>query len=268
MAATDDDWALYAGHRARLTDEILSSVRNGAGRLCLLGAGKCNDVDLQRLSRTFSEIHLVDIDAAALAHAVSRQPSPVRERLRLHAGVDLSGFAKRPKKWKRRPPVPGALDALAASACQSLVASLPGPFDVVVSACVLTQMSFTLRDALGEGHPMLAPIRIALIATHLSTMVGLTAVGGASLFVCDLTSSTFYPLGDLPPDRDLRDVLNHIVETGAGYFSANPHLVRAQLLTHKLLRDRVDEPELRDPWLWTGPHGRTYFVYAFRVPRC
>ena len=58
-----DDWTLYAEHRAHLTDVLLGSTVKAGGKLCLLGAGHCNDVDLERLAATFAEIHLVDIDA-------------------------------------------------------------------------------------------------------------------------------------------------------------------------------------------------------------
>jgi hypothetical protein len=259
------DWALYADHRARFTEGVLSSASQPGGRLCLLGAGHCNDVDLERLAETFSEIHLVDIDSAALVGAVARQRPSVRACLHRHAPVDLSGMSKRLKKWKTMAPTPAGLEASLASALPAIVASLPGPFDVVASACVLTQMSFHLRDVLGENHPMLAPIRLSLVATHLSTLARLANVGGVSFFASDLTSSNFYPVGELSPDVSLREAMNQIVETGRFYHAANPHLI------HDLLARRegqsVGEPEWLDPWIWTGSHGRTYLVYALRFRR-
>jgi len=265
MAARGDEWALYADHRAHFTEGLLSSAGRPGASLCLLGAGQCNDVDLERLAATFSEIHLVDIDSAALARAVARQSPSVRARLHRHAPVDLSGLSKRMKKWKAAAPTPAGLEASAASALQSIVASLPGPFDVVGSACVLTQMSFHLRDSLGENHPMLASIRLSLVATHLGTLVGLTKVGGVSLLASDLTSSNFYPVGELSSEDNLRDAMNKIVETGRFYHAANPHLVRDVLARHE--GHRVGEPEWLDPWIWTGSHGRTYLVYALRFQR-
>jgi hypothetical protein len=268
--ATDDDWALYAHHRARFTDAILSSAERPAsgraGRLCVLGAGRCNDVDLERLGQVFSEIHLVDIDPAALGAAVARQAPGVRERLRPHALVDLSGLSKRLAKWKRRPPTADQVEASAASTLRSLWARLPGPFDVVVSACVLTQMSFAVRDELGDGHPSLELVRFSVLATHVNALVGLTAVGGTILFATDLVSSNLYPVGDLPPSRSLRDVMDEIVASGTAYHSANPHRVR-EILAEENLATLVDDPELLDPWLWTGRMGRTYFVYALRIRR-
>jgi hypothetical protein len=266
MADTDDDWTLYAEHRAHMTQALLSCAGSGGGRLCLLGAGNCNDVDLDRLAATFSEIHLVDIDPAALARAVARQTPSVFSRLRLHARVDLSGMNKRLAKWKRRSPTVPQIDAVAASTLQTLVSRLPGPFDVVASACVLTQMSFRARDELGDAHPMLWPVRLSLVATHLNSLVALTAVGGVSLFVSDLVSSNLYPISEIKPSENLTDTMNQIVQSGTFYHAANPTLIRS-ILGDENLRSRVGEAELLSPWLWTGRLGRTYFVYALRMLR-
>lgn len=268
MPKPENDWDLYAGHRSHMTDALIKSANGAAGRLCILGAGRCNDVDLERLLLTFSEIHLVDIDKAALAQAVARQSPATKARLHTHAPVDLAGLTeKRLKKWQRSPPSLEDVEAVSVSTLESLTASLPGPFDVVASACVLTQMSFALREGLGDQHPMLGPLRLSLMVTHLSTMFELTAIGGTPLFVSDLVSSDFFPLDDLPPERNLLDVMSDIVETGAYYFAANPNLIRELLRRDELFCDRVSEPELLDPWLWHGPHDRTYMVYAFRFQR-
>lgn len=268
MPKPENDWDLYAGHRRQVTDAIVKSAGGSAGRLCLLGAGHCNDVDLERLLLTFSEIHLVDIDKTALVQAVAKQPAAVRGRLFVHGPLDLSGLSeKRLKKWQRSPPSLEEIESVSVSTLDALAARLPGPFDVVASTCVLTQMSFDLRATLGDAHPMLGPLRLSLMVTHLSTIFELTAVGGTPLFVTDLVSSNFYPLDDLPKERSLIDVMSDIVETGAYYFAANPNLIRDLLRQDELFCDRVTEPELLDPWLWEGPLDRTYLVYAFRFQR-
>lgn len=261
----DAAWDLFAHHRARLTDAIRACTANPTARLCVLGAGPCNDIDLEALADAFAEIHLVDIDAFALSRAVAREAPPVRARLRAHASVDLSGITSRLKKWRRKPPTQMQLDALSQSTRQALLAELPGPFDVVVSACVLTQMGFAVRSELGDAHPMLEAIRASVVATHMRTLVALTAVGGTALFVTDLASSNHYPLGDAAPGSLLR-VMNDIVDAGAYYHAANPSLI-GSIITADDLRARVKTPVLLEPWLWTGAMDRTYLVYALRIPR-
>src|SRR5512132_158517 len=200
MVDAVDEWALYGGHRARLTESLLGCASREAprGRLCVLGAGKCNDLDLELLAARFSEIHLVDFEPSALAAAVSRQKPEVRLILRPHT-VDLSLISpKRAGKWRRRAPTPAEVQAAAASSLRDILARLPGPFDVVASACMLTQLSFALRSALGEANRALVQARAATMLLHLSTLVSLTAPSGKALFACDLTSKASYPLDALP----------------------------------------------------------------------
>ena len=70
--------------------------------------------------------------------------------------------------------------------------------DPALSACALTQMSFRLRDVLGDASATLGPARFSLVRTHLATLLGLTARGGTALLVTDLTSSSSFPLR--PPE--------------------------------------------------------------------
>jgi hypothetical protein len=268
MSEAAGDWALYAEHRAHFTRALVACAPNSSARLCVLGAGKCNDIDLEVLAGAFAEIHLVDLDPAALAAGVARQSPEVRARIRPHAPVDLSPLsAKRSGKWQRKAPTRAEVESAQALTLSAILARLPGPFDVVASACVLTQMSFALRQSLGERHPSLGALRIAIMATHLRTLVDLTRVAGTCLFTCDLVSSTTYPLDSLPPDRSLTEVMNEIVRDNASYFAANPKLIR-EMLHHDLhLAEHAGETEQLDPWLWTGPLERTYLVYALRFSR-
>jgi len=263
-----DDWTLYAEHRAHLTDVLLGSTSKAGGKLCLLGAGRCNDVDLERLSATFAEIHLVDIDGKALDEAKARQSPEVRARLFTHGNVDLAGLTpKRLRKWRSQPPSSHEVEALGIATLEWILGRLPRPFDVVASTCVLTQLAFMLRDALGEHHKMLGAVRLSVLLTHLRSLVGLTVPGGASVFACDLASSNHFPLDQLPSGASLLDVMAQIIEKEAFYASANPNLILQLWEQDDLLGSNSAEPDLLDPWLWTGPESRTYMVYAIRALR-
>src|SRR5688572_33041802 len=66
-------WQHFAPHRARVQELILTGRElTPGGKLCALGAGNCNDLELNRLLDAFDEVHLVDIDPAALAKAAER----------------------------------------------------------------------------------------------------------------------------------------------------------------------------------------------------
>ena len=114
---------LYAGHRERATAALLDAAPGG--RLCLLGAGNANDLDLESLAGRFEQIHLVDLDPAALARARGRQSATTRSRLHDHAPVDLSGLYHQ----LDRPRLPSA-DALVTSGAAQVLRQLPAGFDV------------------------------------------------------------------------------------------------------------------------------------------
>lgn len=228
----------------------------------MLGAGKCNDLDLSRLSAAFREVHLVDLEPSLLASAVSRESAEVRQRLVPHAPVDLSLLtAKRATKWRKSSPSAAELESVTESTRQALLKRLPGPFDVVVSACVLTQLGFALTRGLGERSPLLGPLRMQVLALHLQTLLGLTSASGTSLLVTDLASSTHYPLTELPPDADLEGVAKDVVQRRAFYHLAEPTLV------FDLLNDLAPERDAKRlaPWLWCGPQQRTYLVYGYEI---
>ncbi len=270
MTQPSDDWALYAEHRARFSAALLSCAEGlpAGGRLCVLGAGKCNDLDLEQLAARFSEIHLVDIEPAALAAATARQTPAVRARLKPHAPVDLSGVPKkRLDKWARKAPTPAEIEANQSAALANIRSRLPGPFEVVASACILTQMSLAVRQALGEGHRSLAAVRLSVMATHLNSMALLTAPGGSCLFTTDVVSSTTYALPAVSAGADMNSVLADVLAQGASYFAANPKLIRGLLQHDPGLAERAGEPFSFEPWLWTGPFERTYLVYAMRFAR-
>jgi len=254
------DWALYAAHREAFTRTVLAAAPNG-GRLCLLGAGKCNDLDLARLAERFHEVHLVDLLPASVAGAVSRETPPVRQRLVPHAPVDLSLLSpKRTSKWKRSAPTESELQGCVDITLQGLLARLPGPFDVVVSACVLTQLGFALTQNFPPSS-LLGALRVAVTRLHLQTLLGLTAPHGSALLVTDVASSSHYPLQTLPPDADLNGVLDDVVRQRAFYHVAQPAFVSD--LLNELAPDR---PVRRlSPWLWTGPEDRTYLVYGYEI---
>lgn len=58
-ASRDDEFHDWAGYRSELTDFVVNCTRPG-GSLLILGAGKCNDLDLKKLTDHFGRIVLSD----------------------------------------------------------------------------------------------------------------------------------------------------------------------------------------------------------------
>ncbi len=266
-----DLWDRYATHRDRVTEAAVQLAPAGApgtpgGRLIWLGAGNANDIDLPRLCARFAEVHLVDIDDAALQRAAGRQSPEVRARLHSHAPVDLSGiYDKLDLPPVRRP----RGEALVTEATASVLAALPSGFDVVVSGCMLSQMSWALsRLAASKLTPdELPPLEQALATIHLRTVLGLLAPGGIGLLVSDLVSSSAYPLDELAPDADLAALVARLANERTAHAVCNPELLRQLMRRDPWLRAHAATPEMGMPWLWTGSKSLTYLVYPMVLRR-
>jgi hypothetical protein len=248
-----DLWQRYRGHRERLTAEILALGPAG-GRLCLLGAGNANDLDLEALAARFEEVHTVDLDPAALARARGRQTAATRARLRDHAPVDLSGLYHQ----LDRPRLPDA-DAVVTTGAAQVLRQLPTGFDVVASCCVLSQMSWAL-ETLAAGKAPVEVLQQILLRIHLRTLAGLLKPGGAALLAADLVASSAYPLDEVAPDEDLRALAQRLAADRLAYPVCNPDLIRLTIRHDEALARTVTPPQLGQPWLWTGPNEQTYLV--------
>src|SRR5690242_13875342 len=90
-AASREEWESYRGHRRVITELLTSAPCGRGGRLGILGAGNCNDLDLGSLLAFYQEVHLFDLDAEALAHGVGRQNASGHAALHLRGGVDVTG---------------------------------------------------------------------------------------------------------------------------------------------------------------------------------
>lgn len=70
-----EEWASY---RKQLTDFIIDHT-DSRTTACIVGAGACNDFDLQRLSRHFSEIKLIDRNTDAIRKGIAKQSVCIRD---------------------------------------------------------------------------------------------------------------------------------------------------------------------------------------------
>ena len=209
----------FAPHRLRLMD--LVSRAEPYGTLLVLGVGNASDLDLPELTERFREVHLVDLDGAALERARARQPERCRQRLVIHPDVDLSGLLEYLDAWGDVFPPPPELGATAVAAARRLVATL-GSHDVVLSTCVLSQLGLPFRRSWVAPVSTWANLSAALSAIHLATIAGCTA---------------------------RRGILAFDVQDQDGALSPDPQLLLAQLRSPGLA-SLVAEPTLSEPWQW------------------
>lgn len=269
--STRDHWTYFASHRAQIHQLVLPDLAAAEAapsrRMCVLGAGNCNDVDLPELTERFAEVHLVDIDAAALRAAADRQSVDRRDRLRLHGGVDLTGVAEVFPRWERRPPPADEVSDAAGRVVRSVVPDVGGPFDLVLSPCLLSQLVGYAGDVLGRSHPRRRELLLALRTRHLRTVVELLAPGGTGVIVCDVASSTGHPELCRTRRDQLPGLLDRLTYTERGFEDLSPPAMRAAMASDPLVAPLLGRVVQVPPWLWHLGPNRTFLVYALRLRR-
>jgi hypothetical protein len=233
---TRDSWERCAGHRRRILNLILEVSLKPGGRLCVLGAGNCNDLDLVALACHFAEIHLVDIDPEALASALRRQPPP-GGRVVLHALCDL----------------------IAAD-----YTTLGGPFNMVLSAGILTQMFQTIEDL---DLPKDIELRrvLALRSRHLRLLFDLLAPGGVFILVTDVVSTATAPELNTCCEASLSEHLETLIEARNFFTGANPAAIWKELTERPEFAGRIQRIESHDPWLWPVTESHKHLTWAVTV---
>jgi hypothetical protein len=256
---TAGHWELYAEHRQRLTGAIVAALAAaGGGRVCILGAGNANDLDLAWLRGSAREVHLVDLDRGALARATARAGQGSAP-LRAHGPIDLGGVVAFPRRWRSAPPSAADRCDWPTQIAASVAAAVPGSFEVVVSDCLLTQLYESCFAALGSV-PWLADVLELVLATHLRVMLAIGAAGGRGLLATDAISSETYPLDELFGGREPLELLQALGRERRLFTGASPQILLRAL---REARPAGAEPaRLVPPWLWREARTCTLLVYA------
>lgn len=267
---TGASWESYASHRRRLTDLLLESKPAGAASLCVLGAGNCNDLELGELAGAYEEIRLADIDGHALLRGVARQSPANPQRLSLLGDCDVTGVAGQLAAFRPDSPASDAdiaqcLEALAgSSAAEKIRAGRSAAFDVVASTCLLSQLVEAVRRTLGESHPRLVDLVLAIRRQHLRLLTRLAAPGGVMLLVTDFVSSETAPELLSDGEVDLVRLASRLLQSGNFFTGANPLAIRREWSADPLVASRLALVELLAPWKWRLEH-RTFLVAAVRA---
>jgi hypothetical protein len=257
-------WEQFADHRARVTR---LAAEAGGGRLAVLGAGNCNDVDLTELAARFREVHLFDIDAEAVQRARARQLPATAESLVLRAPVDLSGAIPLLADLRASPATAAPIADLAGACARNVVAAIGESFDAVVSACVLSQIMHSVGRVLGVDHADLGRVRSALALAHTRSLAQLVEPGGTGVLVTDVCSSRLEPcLEKRFASGNPQALLGELEREGATLSGTAPSSHLDALTRAGAHPPLAAAARVVGPWLWRmGPVA--LLVYANVFPR-
>lgn len=264
--AAGDRWGEMAPHRQQVTARLLELAGPLFSRLCVLGAGNCNDLELPRLTAAYREVHLVDLDAEALATGAARQAADA-SRLHLHGGVDVTGVWDLLAGWSPQSPP----DETEFERCLKLAAGppwlpLPAPFDVVASTCLASQLIEAVALSLGAAHPRLLELLLAVRTAHMRRLVQLARAGGRGLLVADFVSSDTVPGLAAVSDSELPALVDQLLREGNFFHGLNPRVLDSLFRADPIIAPLVARAELAGPWRWQVG-GRTYLVCAVAFER-
>jgi hypothetical protein len=260
-AQSFDQWVGFSEHRQRVSNLLAT----GSGRLCVLGSGNGNDLDLASLLKAYREVHLVDLDAEALARGVERQGLADQPSLVRHGSLDVTGMLDAMARWSPLEPIARAdLEALVDWPARRVGLALPGSFDTVASTCLLSQLIGNAHHSIGEAHPQFGQVVRAIRLGHLRLLAHLARPGGRVVLITDVASSDWVPdLGEWP-EASLSDLVPRLSRERGLIHGVNP----AELLTlfrlDPVLAAKLDRAELAPPWRWRL-HSRTYLVCAIEA---
>ena len=255
-------WECFANHRRKVTKLLVAADAGGRGRLCVLGAGNCNDLDLSELTRVYSEVHLVDLDKEAVNRGVRSQGLTDSSRVDVHGGIDLAGCNEIVSEWTpTRSPTDADLQHCVESMASHPAPRVAEPFDVVASVCLLTQLIDSISMSLGSEHPRFIELVTCLRLRHIRLLFELSKPRGAAILITDFVSSGTYPALETTPESDLPVLAAQLISARNFFTGTNPAVLHALFMTDPAVAPQVGQLEVSRPWLWDfGP--RIYAVCA------
>lgn len=267
----DGEWEVAAGHRREVTRRLVA-LGAPRKRLCVLGAGNANDLELPELTAVYQEVCLVDLDGDALARGVSRQFSAppagvLKQRIVLRGGIDLTGIGEclaaraAAADWR----LPSQDDPLA-SAIDPDIHGLPGPFDVVASVGLLSQLIESVTATAPAEAAWRWPLLLAVRTGHLRLCARLLEPGGWGLLAADFVSSVTCPgLADVAED-DLPGLASRWAAAGNFFHGLNPLFLPNLFASDAVLRELTCDARPAGYWLWRQ-RARCYAVLGISFRR-
>jgi len=261
--ATLDHWSIYLSHREKIQHLLIETLQPVSARLCVLGAGNCNDLDLTDLTSRFAQVHLVDIDQQCLVNSIERQAPPYPEKLILHGGFDVTGILKTLGNWQRNQPKQESIDYCVREAMAFVGLPFLGRFEVTISTCLLTQIIDSVVSITGSNSIPFKLIQ-ALRLRHLRLLAELLLPGGVGILVTDFALThghTTKSRKGSPQDG------NDPLCQGSHFLGVSPKELYKMVKNDIALQSVLHQAQITPPWFWQQNYRRSLLVTAIQFRR-
>ncbi len=282
---TVDASQAFQEHRSRVTSQILEMRRTDDDRLCLLGAGNCNDVDLNELASNFRQITLVDIDRQAVEFGLARQSvhSAAHHKFNILAPYDVCGLlsvfahpsSSLQDRYSRILEVLKECGPFLVPREPSLATSPMGPHqldlathdepanndnrlrpessthlvDCIASCCLMSQLVDTLHMGLGQSAEVYLPLVLGLRKQHLKRMHATLIPGGRGVMFIDFVSSQTLPELARVDSSSIAALLFQALQNKNFFTGLNPFAIQREMQTSAEFTGFTDIT-LHSPWKW------------------
>ena len=209
--------------------------------LTVWGAGNTNDLDLPAICARFEMVQLIDLDLESLERAKQRPDlsDADREKLRLVGNCDSTGLLPQLASLTK-----GATDGandptgtFIVDAVKARPRMLPAgeteilKTDVVVSACMLSQLIDSVFKTLGGDFERVNDVVLAVRDNHLRMLLDAVDSGSIVALVTDFVSSDTLPaLNNEMPANEFTDLVVEALNAKNFFTGTNPAALQQRLV--------------------------------------
>lgn len=249
-------WETFQNHREIITSFLKRQSPVGAENLCVLGAGLCNDLELNDLIRNFNQITLVDIKREDVLAGVHQQNLVPNEKLLVAEGQDLTGIHELLLHFQSDPSE-DQLDKIFETARNYSPEAL-GKHHCIASTCLLSQLLCHATECIGEDHSRFVDLLKTIRLRHIEIMVESLLPGGVGFLFTDVVSSESLP--ELYTTNDLKETVKNAIAERNFLHGLNPQVI-CTVFDAASVRPKLKSIRITDPWRWVVPK-RIYACFA------
>ena len=209
--------------------------------LTVWGAGNTNDLDLPAICARFEMVQLIDLDAESLQRARNRTDlsETDRAKLRLVGHCDSTGMLSQLAMLAQGGPHDDVSESTtkfiadAVTAAPRFVSDGETQIlktDVVVSACMLSQLIDSVFETLGDDFQSVNDVVLAVRDNHLRMLLDAVDSGSVVALVTDFVSSDTLPaLNDEMSSQEFLDLAVGALNAKNFFTGTNPAAIQQRL---------------------------------------